>query len=138
MYASTSRSAIRVSFDDPRRIESIIQTPQSTAEWLQLLADNGVPASAVNTLEDLLTDRHLLATGFWKQIEHPSEGTLLLTGFPAGFSATPADVARRHAPRLGEHTAEVLREAGLEESTIAALVTAAAAAQAAPSSEENS
>lgn len=45
-------------------------------------------------------------------MDHPAEARLRATAFPVGFSATPAEETRRHAPRLGEHTREVLAEIG--------------------------
>ena len=75
----------------------------------------------VNSIEDLITDEHLVATGFWKEMDHPTEGRLRLPGIPVTFSETPGDI-RRHPPRLGEHSAEVLREAGYSDEEIAAMV----------------
>ena len=60
----------------------------------------------------------------------PAEEILLrLPAFPANFSATPADI-RRHAPRLGEHSEEVLREAGCSADDIEALLRSGATMQA--------
>jgi crotonobetainyl-CoA:carnitine CoA-transferase CaiB-like acyl-CoA transferase len=80
----------------------------------------------VNTLEDLATDPHLVATGFWQFQDHPTEGRLRMPSFPVNFGSTPA-MSTRPAPRLGEHTEEILREAGLDAATIAALEAAGAA-----------
>ncbi len=55
--------------------------------------------------------------------------TIRSTRFPVNFSATPAEV-RRHAPRLGEHSIEILREAGLGQEAIDALVESGATHQA--------
>jgi crotonobetainyl-CoA:carnitine CoA-transferase CaiB-like acyl-CoA transferase len=103
-----------------------IMATRSTAEWLQLLESSGIPHIVVNTLEDLAQDPHLAATGFWQSCEHPTEGRLRMPSFPVNFGATPASI-RRHAPRLGEHTEEVLREAGLDPQAIAALTASGAA-----------
>jgi crotonobetainyl-CoA:carnitine CoA-transferase CaiB-like acyl-CoA transferase len=80
----------------------------------------------VNTLEDLATDPHLQATGFWQFVDHPTEGRLRMPSFPVNFSATPASIDR-HAPRLGEHTEELLRQAGLSDEDIAVLTQSGAA-----------
>ena len=98
-----------------------IMATRTTAEWLKVFDRSGVPLTVVNTLEDLITDPHLVATGFWQTVEHPTEGRLRLPKFPVNFGSTPADI-RKHAPRLGEHTAEVLREAGMSETDIGALL----------------
>jgi crotonobetainyl-CoA:carnitine CoA-transferase CaiB-like acyl-CoA transferase len=103
-----------------------IMATRTTAEWLKLFDKSGVPTIVVNTLEDLMTDPHLEATGFWQTYEHPTEGTLRMPSFPVNFGSTPASI-HRHAPRLGEHTEEVLREAGLDAATIATLTACGAA-----------
>jgi len=53
-------------------------------------------------------------------VEHPRLGRLRTLGSPLKMSATPTDAARR-APMLGEHTDDVLREAGLSDAEIASL-----------------
>lgn len=82
---------------------------RTTAEWLDLLARADIPASPVNSVEDLLSDPHLRAVDFFTEIEHPTEGTLSVNRFPIEFSRTPA-VMRNPAPNLGEHTDEVRAE----------------------------
>ena len=99
-----------------------IAETRTSAEWLAALDEAGIPAMVVNTLESLLTDPHLEATGFWKTMEHPTEGTLRMPDPPYGFSATPSSI-RRLPPRLGEHSVEVLREAGFSPDEIEKLVT---------------
>src|SRR6185295_17556375 len=84
---------------------------RTNAEWVALLKTSNVPHGPVNTLEDLLVDEQLNATGYWQEVEHPSEGKLRLPGIPPTFSRTPPEI-RRLQPRLGEHSVEVLQEAG--------------------------
>ena len=98
---------------------------RTTQEWLDIFEKTSVPINRVNTLDELIEDPHLRAVGFWQVVEHPTEGTLRMPAFPANFSATPADI-RRHAPRLGEHSAELLREAGCTAEEIEALVVSGA------------
>jgi crotonobetainyl-CoA:carnitine CoA-transferase CaiB-like acyl-CoA transferase len=98
-----------------------IVATRTTAEWLDVLDAMNVPAMTVNTLETLLDDPQLAATGFWKQIEHPTEGTLRMPDIPVTFSATPAEI-RRPPPRIGEHSVEVLREGGFAAAEIEALI----------------
>ncbi len=86
-------------------------TTRTSAEWSTLLAKADIPFAAVNDLEDLLNDPHLVSVDFWKLIEHPTEGLLRLPANPIEMSATPPSI-RRLPPRLGEHTAEVLRSIG--------------------------
>ncbi len=98
---------------------------RTTAEWLDILGRTNVPTMIVNSLDDLLADEHLVATGFWQQFEHPTEGRLNMPGIPMSFSVSPGDV-RRLPPRLGEHSREVLREAGLDDDAIAAMLQSGA------------
>ncbi|MBM3344949.1 MAG: CoA transferase [Betaproteobacteria bacterium] len=82
---------------------------RTTAEWSALLNGGDIPFSPVNSVEDLIEDPHLNTTGFWKTVDHPTEGKLRMTGIPIRFSKTPGSI-RRHAPALGEHTDEILDE----------------------------
>ncbi len=117
---------------DPRfmsmrlRLENINESYKATGEiiahktrqeWLDLLGDTKVPMMVVNTLDSLITDPHLVATGFWQEMDHPTEGRIRMSKPPMNFSKTPAQI-RSLAPRLGEHSVEVLIEAGMDRSVI--------------------
>ncbi len=108
-------------------LAAIIAT-RSTAEWLADLDAANIPAMPVNAVQDLPQDAHLRAVDFWRLIEHPSEGTLRTTEVPVGMSKSPGSI-RRLAPRLGEHSEEILKEAGLRQAEIEALVTSGATLQ---------
>jgi crotonobetainyl-CoA:carnitine CoA-transferase CaiB-like acyl-CoA transferase len=112
--------------DDTYSKTGEIMATKATKDWLQIFDRSGVPVIVVNTLEDLISDPHLVATNFWQFQDHPTEGRLRMAKFPVNFGGTPADI-RRHAPRLGEHTEEVLREAGLSPEQIAQLTANGAA-----------
>ncbi|HYC49261.1 MAG TPA: CoA transferase [Burkholderiales bacterium] len=90
---------------------------KSTAEWKALLDAADLPNGQVNQLEDFATNAYLTDTGFFQHYEHPSEGAMVTTAIPVHFSDTPGSV-RRLPPRLGEHTAEVLREIGCSEAEL--------------------
>jgi crotonobetainyl-CoA:carnitine CoA-transferase CaiB-like acyl-CoA transferase len=102
---------------------------RTTQEWLDIFGKTSVPTNAVNTLDGLIDDPHLKAVGFWQEMDHPTEGKLRMTRFPVNFSATPAE-NRRHQPQLGEHSMEILKEAGLSDEEIAALLASRATVQA--------
>ncbi len=71
----------------------------TTEAWLSRLALLDVPCTRVNRIEDLLDDPHLAATGFFKAMDHSTEGPLLATRPPVRFSRTPCG-ATRPAPPL--------------------------------------
>ncbi len=96
---------------------------RSNAEWLALLREADLPHGPANSLEDLLHDDYLNEIGFFPRMQHPSEGEMTLVGIPVAYQGTPASI-RRLAPHLGEHTREVLTEAGLDEAAIAAATAA--------------
>jgi crotonobetainyl-CoA:carnitine CoA-transferase CaiB-like acyl-CoA transferase len=104
---------------------------KSTAQWLELLKDSDIPHAVSRTVDSLLEDEHLKAVGFFQEVDHPSEGRLRMTGIPSTWSATPLSI-RRLAPRLGEHTNEVLKEAGYSDEQIAALAQRGIAQQEKP------
>ncbi|MGU3419202.1 CaiB/BaiF CoA transferase family protein [Methylobacterium sp. D54C] len=96
---------------------------RTTAEWVAFCDSVSIPCMPVLGLEDLPEDAHLKAVGFFGSAEHPSEGRYRTMRRPVSFSGSRFAI-RHHAPRLGEHTAEVLAEAGLEPAEIAALMDA--------------
>ncbi|WP_431280904.1 CaiB/BaiF CoA transferase family protein [Humitalea sp. 24SJ18S-53] len=98
---------------------------RTTDEWLEILGQRDVPAARYNSLEDLMVDPHLQDAGFFTLEEHPSEGLLRRTRTPNRFSGGMRQDAL-HAPRLGEHTREVLRGAGYGEADLDRLVAAGA------------
>ena len=94
-----------------------------TSYWTETLRDRHIPAMPVNTVEDLFDDEHLTAVGFFEQVEHPTEGTLVHARLPWTFgrSGTPALPG---APALGQHTEATLRRLGLEVDDVGAAGTA--------------
>lgn len=117
--------------DLPRRVQHIEvlygmveeeAARRTTAEWLAFCDGVGIPAMPVLGFEALMEDPHVQAVGLFQTAEHPSEGRYRLVRQPVAFSGAPFEL-RRHAPNLGEHTAEVLRGAGLTEAELAAAMT---------------
>ncbi|MGH7042336.1 MAG: CaiB/BaiF CoA transferase family protein [Acetobacteraceae bacterium] len=95
-------------------------TTRTTAEWLTILRPLDIPCGEASTLPALLENPYLRETGFFGVAEHPSEGRVRVPAIPARFSASPPGV-RRLWPQLGEHTEEVLQEAGFGAAEIAAI-----------------
>ena len=79
---------------------------KTTREWLEVLKEADIPASAVNKIDELFEDPHLKAVNFFSEMDHPTEGRLKVARFPVAFSKTPASIGRL-APNLGEHTKEI-------------------------------
>jgi crotonobetainyl-CoA:carnitine CoA-transferase CaiB-like acyl-CoA transferase len=98
---------------------------KTTQEWLALLRELEIPAARMSSLDDILTDPQLAASGFFKRATHPSEGEILYTDLPVRFGDGPTS-SERLQPRLGEHSFEVLREAGFSENEIKALAASGA------------
>ena len=98
---------------------------RATDEWLKLLRVLEIPSARMSSLDDVMNDPQLKASGFFKRATHPSEGEILYTDLPVRFSETPTGSTRLQ-PRLGEHSFEVLREAGFGEAEIKALAASGA------------
>jgi crotonobetainyl-CoA:carnitine CoA-transferase CaiB-like acyl-CoA transferase len=76
-------------------------------EWLEALRGIDIPACPVNAIGELSEDPHLKAVGLFEEMDHPTEGKVVLCRHPVRYSRSPASI-RRLAPNLGEHTTEVL------------------------------
>ena len=101
--------------------EELLKRP--TQDWLALLDENEIPAGPVHSIDDLMSDPHLDAIGFFRHESHPTEGQIVMPDIPVRFSQTPAEV-RYLQPRLGEHGREILLEAGLQAAEIESAVAA--------------
>ena len=81
----------------------------TTDEWFERLSAAGIPAVPYNRVEDLFDDPHLADVGFWEQVEHPTEGTLLQIPMPITFDGERPPLGAP-APGLGADTDAVLDE----------------------------
>jgi len=98
---------------------------KTTAEWLEIFERTDVPAMPYQTLDELMQDPHLKDIGLLQLIEHPTEGKVWNMGLPNKLSGG----ARQDflpAPKVGQHSVEILREAGYSDADIAQLLAAGA------------
>lgn len=108
------------------RSERLVE--KTTAEWLELFGELDVPAAPYHTLESLVSDPHLQDSGFFTRIEHPTEGAIWEVQ-PANRMSAGMRQDWLPAPKMGQHTREILSEAGLSAQEIARLIHSQAAMQ---------
>jgi crotonobetainyl-CoA:carnitine CoA-transferase CaiB-like acyl-CoA transferase len=93
---------------------------KTSEEWLALLRAADIWCGPVYGYADLVEDEQIKHNGTFVEYDHPTEGFVKTPGFPIKFSKTPSEV-ERGAPITGQHTREVLQEAGYDEAAIVAL-----------------
>ncbi len=94
---------------------------KTTREWLELFDTLDIPALPYHTLDSLMEDPHLQDVGFFQKIEHPTEGRIVNMALP-NKSSFGNRVDFLHAPKIGQHSVEILREIGYDDSAIAAMI----------------
>jgi crotonobetainyl-CoA:carnitine CoA-transferase CaiB-like acyl-CoA transferase len=94
---------------------------RTTAEWAQALADADIPHMPMNSLDDVVADRHLGSVGFLREQDHPTEGRVRTIGSPTSWSRSGSPEVSP-APRLGEHSLEMLREIGYPDEVVEAML----------------
>jgi len=108
------------------RVERALSTA-STAEWIERLGKAAIACGPIYELDEVFEDAQVRHLGLVAEVDQPGLGPVRMLGFPYRASAMPAAV-RRPAPRLGEHTAEVLEELGLPRAEVERLARAGAVA----------
>ena len=103
-----------------------IALTKTNAEWVELLLRIDVPHTVFTKMTEITEQPHMQAVGLFPLLDHPSEGPIRVARPSTRFSDTPANI-RSLPPRLGEHTAEVLREVGFSDNEIAAMIADKAA-----------
>jgi len=93
---------------------------RTAADWLERLERAGIPAGPVYTLDQMHADPQVIARDMVVTVDHPTAGAVRTLGLPVKFSETPGGVVRA-APRLGQHTRDILREHDFSDDEIAAL-----------------
>jgi len=99
---------------------AVLMKARTRSDWLAALEAAKVPSGPINDLADVFADPHVQAREMTVQLPHPLAGEVKLVASPMKFSATPVQY-RRPPPLLGEHTAEVLGEFGIDANELAAL-----------------
>ena len=122
--------------DDPRFIDNVARMahlkeledtlapffkPHMSADLLARFEAVGVPAGPVYDVLQMQADPQVRARDMVTTVEHAREGAVETIGLPVKFSDTPGKV-RHGAPVYGQHSREVLQEAGFDESELAALI----------------
>jgi crotonobetainyl-CoA:carnitine CoA-transferase CaiB-like acyl-CoA transferase len=115
-FASIGARTLHI--NDLYRMVAEAMATQTTEVWMTRLNEADIPCMPMHDVDSLLQDPHLLAVGMLQQVEHPSEGRVSEIGVPVSFSGTPTLLVQKPAPQLGQHSAQVLREAGLSDASI--------------------
>ena len=93
---------------------------RAKSDWLGALEDAQVPCGPINSLDEVFADPQVQSRGMTTTFDHPLAAELRLVSSPMKLSRTPVQV-RRAPPLLGQHTDEILLEAGLTATQIASL-----------------
>jgi len=107
--------------DDLYKIAGGLLTERTSEDWLTVMSEADIPSGRVNSFDDLLTNDHLNAIGFFRPYDHPSEGAIITPDTAYRFNGKSLPVHRHH-PKFGEHTREILSEAGYSDDEIDAIL----------------
>ena len=106
----------------------------TTVEALSLFERCDIPCAPMNDLDALIDDPHLAAVEFFQTRTHPTEGQIRYNGIPSRWNGAALKITR-HAPRIGEHSVAVLKEAGVPAAEIGALLESGATVDGGPIAE---
>jgi formyl-CoA transferase len=101
------------------KIADLFKTDSSDV-WLEQLYEADIPAGPIRTRDEVFEEPQVLENEMLTEVQHPTMGRTRMVSVPLHFSATPAGI-RRPAPRLSEHTQEVLGQLGYSAEQIASL-----------------
>jgi crotonobetainyl-CoA:carnitine CoA-transferase CaiB-like acyl-CoA transferase len=112
--------------EDLAAVLSEVFRGKTTVEWLAIMEAGGLPAGPVLSISEMHQDPQALAREMIVETEHPRAGPVKAIGMPVKFHGTPSGTSRP-APLLGQHTREVLAEAGYGQEDIRGMLAAGAA-----------
>ncbi len=99
-----------------KTIEEVLETG-TVDEWIKILSDHGLACDPLQTLDQMMEDKQVLARDMIIEKTHPVAGPLKFTGIPIKFSETPGEISLL-PPLKGEHTAEILKDLGYSDQQI--------------------
>ena len=99
---------------------------RSTADWLEIFEQGGLPAGPVLSITQMHEDPQTIARNMVQEVEHPVAGKIKTLGMPVKFSNTAYDTGDP-APLLGQHTSEILAESGYSDDEVTQLLNKRAA-----------
>jgi formyl-CoA transferase len=102
------------------RLAEIIRRRPSE-HWLKAMDKAGVPCGPINTIDKVFADPQVQHLGIATPIDHPKYGPQKVVGQPIHLSRYPQPKKLRHTPEPGEHTDEILKGLGYDETAIAGL-----------------
>ena len=112
-----ARSANRVKLNE--EIGEVLKT-RTTAEWIKLLNEAGVPSGPINSIDEVFADEQVQHLGIAKPVTHPVAGDIRIVGQAVRLSRTPSEI-RTAARDKGQDSAAILRELGYDEAKIASM-----------------
>lgn len=101
---------------------------RTTAEWLDIFDKGRLPSGPVLSINQMHEDPQAIARDMVPEVEHPIAGKIQTIGLPVKFSETPGGV-HSPAPTLGQHTLEVLIEAGYSDEDAHLIISSGATFQ---------
>lgn len=88
-------------------LEDIFLT-RTASQWIELFEDKGIPCSPINTIDKVMNDEQVLARNMIVEVEDDRAGTTKIAGNPIKMTSIPEESKREPAPKIGEHTEEIL------------------------------
>jgi crotonobetainyl-CoA:carnitine CoA-transferase CaiB-like acyl-CoA transferase len=113
--------------DFKARVETAL-AKRPVAEWVERLIAAGIAAGPIYEFDQVFEDPHVRQVGMVREVDQPGLGSVRMLGFPFAVGGVRPPV-RRPAPRLGEHTREVLGELGISASDVERLIALGAIAE---------